>query len=219
MKNKFEVIRNIIAICSFLMVVAVIILFIIFQDRYEFLISINYILLLVSGIGLVWGYFYSRITPIWVGIVLTLLHLLLVISLLFLAKWINIPRNDLLGLPLSAVVGLLIYLLKDKIVNFLLLFMKQISTDKVTDMKTNNILFYIRIACYIAFAASIVSSYLFNADEPFLILFNVFGLILTTYILVESIITKNYNIVKITVIVGSYLFLFTRIFELWHISY
>lgn len=114
MKNTIDEIRNVIAICSLLTVVAVIISFIIFQDRYKFLISINYILLLVSGIGLVWGYFYSKITPMWVGIVLTLLHLLFVILLLFLAKWVHIPRNDLLGLPLSAIVGLIIYLFKDK---------------------------------------------------------------------------------------------------------
>lgn len=117
--NTIDKIRTVILIFTFLLFIEVAITFNIFQEQYTFLVYINYSVLLISAVGLLWGYYYYQITPIYAGLILDLLHVLLVILLMFLAKWIHVPRTDLLGIPLSIVVGFIIYLFTDKLVSII----------------------------------------------------------------------------------------------------
>ena len=79
----------------------------------------GYIAITISLIGLLWGYFYSGVTPIWAGVILTVLHIILVLLFIFLAKLFHAPRYDLIGIPLCYVIGFIISKFKDNIVSFL----------------------------------------------------------------------------------------------------
>lgn len=118
-KISIEKIRNVMGITSLILIPVVPITFSIYGSQYKVLTYINYGILFICLFVFVWGYFYYEVSPSWVGVFLTLLHILSVILLLFLAKWFHIPDNNLLALPLSVVVGLIVYLFKDKIVNIL----------------------------------------------------------------------------------------------------
>lgn len=125
MKRSIERFRNIFGIVSLLLLAEVMITFTIFQDQYVALVYWNYFILIICAFGLVWGVLYYQITPSWVGVILTLIHAISVILLLFIAKWLGFPRYDLLGILLSAVIGYIIFIYRDKLVSFILKFGKQ----------------------------------------------------------------------------------------------
>jgi len=124
-KRSIERFRNIFGIVSLLLLAEVMITFTIFQDQYVALVYWNYFILIICAFGLVWGVLYYQITPSWVGVILTLIHAISVILLLFIAKWLGFPRYDLLGILLSAVIGYIIFIYRDKLVSFILKFGKQ----------------------------------------------------------------------------------------------
>jgi len=124
MNCSIDKIRHVVGIVSLLLlpVAPISLSFLQVQNRY--LIYINYGVLLTSGFGLVWCNFYYSVIPFWIGILLTFIHALLVILLIFLSKWVGLPRYDLVGIMLSGALGLIIYTNRDKIVCFIMSFIK-----------------------------------------------------------------------------------------------
>lgn len=125
LKKSIERFRNILGIVSLLLLAEVMITFSIFQEQYIVLVYFNYVVLIFCAIGLIWGYYYYQISPLWVGAVMTSLHVMIVVLILFFVKWMGLPRYDLLGMVTSAIVGHIFYLYRNNVMSYIMRFNKK----------------------------------------------------------------------------------------------
>jgi hypothetical protein len=114
-----QIIKNLVGYLCIGILVCTIALFIVFQDKDMKLVTVLDVLLIVSGIGLVWCNYYADIRPVWIGIVLVFLNFIIFFLCLLLSKWLHAPNLNIMGIVYGGISTLIIRIFQRRIVSTL----------------------------------------------------------------------------------------------------